>query len=147
MLSRRRILGLLSGSVAGWIGLIYACKSNADAIVTVVQTRLNYLKLDPTGVRQFATDLVAKGLVSSDKLRIVNLTGSTYQYLPINRSFPLANALRHGEDRVITYYLLSTDFFLGGSDEARTVHYLGFYDPLHACANPFARPVFGHALT
>jgi hypothetical protein len=32
----------------------------------------------------------------------------------------------------------SSDFFKNGADESRTVRYIGNYDPLIACGNPFA---------
>jgi hypothetical protein len=54
----------------------------------------------------------------------------------------LTDDIRRGEDRVVTTFLLSTDFFELGSDEARAVHYVDFFDPLR-CGNPFAR--FGAA--
>jgi hypothetical protein len=36
-------------------------------------------------------------------------------------------------------FLMSTDFFLNGADETRTVRFLEFYDPYRGCRNPFAR--------
>ena len=47
--------------------------------------------------------------------------------------------IRHGEERVVSAFLLSSDFFVNGADTSRIVRYLGFYDPLKACSNPFAR--------
>jgi len=41
----------------------------------------------------------------------------------------------------VTQYLISSDFFKNGADKNRTVNYLGYYDPMVACNNPFARPV------
>jgi hypothetical protein len=43
-------------------------------------------------------------------------------------------------DAVYSRFLLSTDFFWQGADEARRVRYVGFYEPYaRACLNPFAR--------
>jgi hypothetical protein len=44
-------------------------------------------------------------------------------------------------DNLTTTYLLSSDFFLNGSDESRVVRYVALFDPMRACDNPFARPV------
>jgi len=49
--------------------------------------------------------------------------------------------IRHGEERIATLYLLSSDFFQHGADLTRTIGYLGLYDPYLACSNPFARPM------
>jgi hypothetical protein len=48
-------------------------------------------------------------------------------------------AIRHGEERVTTLFLLSSDFFVNGADISRPVSYVGYYDPARACGNPFAR--------
>jgi hypothetical protein len=39
-----------------------------------------------------------------------------------------------------TQFLLSTDFFMHGADEARLLKYVGYYDPnMVVCNNPLAR--------
>jgi hypothetical protein len=139
---RRRylLLGGLAG-VVGFAGLRLAFTSDEDSIAAILHKRLDYLKLDADGVRAFARDLAAKHSISSVRLRSVGAMGPLYGELdPTRRDF-LSNGIRHGEERVVTGYLLSSDFFLNGSDESRIVRYLGFYDPLHACGNPFARRV------
>ena len=65
--------------------------------------------------------------------------GPIYRRLDLGDRNSLTAAIRHGEERIVTNYLLSSDFFVNGADESRTVRYLGFYDPLRACSNPFAR--------
>ena len=43
-------------------------------------------------------------------------------------------------DDVYTRFLLSTDFFWNGADQARRVRYVAFYQPqVRPCSNPFAR--------
>jgi hypothetical protein len=110
-------------------------------VAVIVFKRLDYLKLDEQGVRQFARDYAARHLISEGKLRMVAAAGLLYTHLPISGASFLTSGIHHGEDRIVTKYLLSTDFFQSGADESQTVQYLGFYDPLHGCGNPFARPV------
>jgi hypothetical protein len=104
-----------------------------------LRKRLGYLRLDETGVQQFAKDLAAKGQLSTLRLRLLPAAGPLYSDLALSGHSALENGIRHGEERVVTMFLLSSDFFKSGMDETRVVQYLGYYDPLQACGNPFAR--------
>lgn len=145
MISRRQFL---VATVAGLGALAtgrYVFGSEEDAIIAVLRKRLDYLILDENGLHAYAADLVDKKIISSRRLRIVDAAGPIYANLempPFSKA--LTYELRHGEERVISVYLLSSDFFLNGSDETRVVQYLGYYDPVsqsRRCANPFSRPV------
>jgi hypothetical protein len=134
---------LLSGlaGVCGLAGGCYARSSDEAGIAKVLRKKLGYLKLDPAGVQRFARDMAATKSISSARLRIIDAAGPLYTRPALTSDNKLDNAIRHGEDRVVTVYLLSTDFFKNGADESRTVYYLHYYDPMIACGNPFARPV------
>jgi|ERR1700728_2624719 hypothetical protein len=134
---------LLSGFVAacGLIGWRFAQSSAEAAIVKVVHKKLGYLKLDADGVQRFARDLAAARDISSSRLRIIDAAGPLYTATRLSAETKLNNGIRHGEDKVVTTFLLSSDLFKNGADQTRTVHYLGLYDPMIACGNPFARPV------
>jgi hypothetical protein len=139
---QRRTL-LLSGLAAacGLIGWKFARSTDEAAIVKVLHKKLGYLKLDAEGVQRFARDLTASKTVSSARLRIIDAAGPLYTGSRLTADNTLDNGIRHGEDKVVTDFLLSSDFFKNGADQTRTVHYLGLYDPMIACGNPFARPV------
>lgn len=134
---------VLSGlaAVCGLVGARYVRSTDEASIVKVLRKKLDYLKLDPDGVQRFARDLAAAHNISSARLRIIDAAGPLYTDLALSADNALNNGIRHGEDRVVTLYLLSSDFFKHGADENRTIQYLSFYDPLVACGNPFARPV------
>lgn len=134
---------LLSGlaGVCGLVGWRYARATDEGAILKVLYKRLYYLKLDEAGARQFAHDLVTAGLISSARLRFIDAAGPLYTVPAMAGNNKFDSAIRHGEDRVVTQYLMSSDFFKNGADETRTIHYAGYYDPMIACGNPFARPV------
>src|SRR5208283_3515170 len=110
-----------------------------QVIVDVVRKRLSYLKLDEAGVQAFARDAVAVNLVASPKLRAFAAVGLLHANAQVDR-FNI-QAIRHGEERIVSSYLLSTDFFQTGADETRTVNYLGMYNPFRSapCLNVFAR--------
>jgi hypothetical protein len=128
-------------TIAGLIGLRFATISDASSIVAVLRKRLNYLRLDDVGLQRFAQDLAAQHQLASSHLKLVGAAGPLYTHMPTTGRNLISNGIRHGEERIITTYLLSSDFFINGSDELRVVRYLGFYDPLRACSNPFARRI------
>ncbi|HEY3731875.1 MAG TPA: hypothetical protein VGL28_11510 [Steroidobacteraceae bacterium] len=140
MKRRYFLISALAGAF-GLAALRYAFGSDQGAIAKVVFKKLSYLKLDPAGVRQFAHDLARTHAISDARLRLTDALGPLYTLPALSSDNRLDNAIRHGEDRITTLYLLSTDFFKNGADESREVKYLSLYDALVACSNPFARPV------
>ena len=139
MPSRRQIVAGLLGGVAALGGWRYWRSSEADAILLVLQKRLDYLRLDPQGARAFAADLVARRLLSPMRLKLMGAVAPLYMRAGLNGHDRLQETIRHGEERVVSSFLMSSDFFVNGADTARIVRYLGLYDPLKACSNPFAR--------
>lgn len=143
MINRRRLLLGLGGTAAlvtGILGIRFVRATDAAAIEMVISKRLNYLKLDTLGLRKFAADMAARKQVSSARLRVVPALGKLYEHFPDTHNFIL-DAVHNGEERIVSLFLLSTDFFINGKDETRVVNYLGIYDPLRPCGNPFARSV------
>lgn len=134
--------GFLFGGAAavGLVALRLGLTQPEDAVVTVLRKRLSHLKLDEDGLRAFAADFTAAGKMARGKLRLIAALAPLYQWLPADDSTPIA--VRHGEERVVSAYLLSSDFFVNGADEQQPVGYLGLFDPWNnpvACQNPFAR--------
>jgi len=140
-MKRRTFLVSAAAVLAGFVGWRAGAGSPQAAVIKVLQKRLPYLKLDPAGVQRFAQDLVARQAVSGLKLRLLDSVGALYTSLSMTPGSRLDRAVRHHEDRIVTQYLISSDFFTHGADKSRTVNYFGYYDPLVACNNPFARPV------
>ncbi len=149
MLNRRQLLAAgITATVTATAGIAtwrFIHGSEENAIVAVLRKRLNYLMLDEKGLHAYAKDLVAQKIVSSRRLRLLDVAGPIYTHLgvPTYRN-ALARELRHGEERVVSLYLLSSDFFLNGADETKLVHYRGYYDPVRLprpCSNPFSRPL------
>ena len=143
MPSRRTFIAAACAGLLGAGGWRFFRAHDEEAILMVLRKRLDYLKMDPAGMRAFATDLASRRLLSSTRLRLMMSFGPWYRRADLNGQGFLAVAIRHGEERIVSNYLLSSDFFINGADQTRVVKYLGFYDPLHACSNPFARFVGG----
>jgi hypothetical protein len=138
-MKRRQALQLLAGGTLLAVPLWrYPHLTAADAVAAVVRKHLGYLRLDPGSVQRFAADYVNAQLTSTMKLRALSIIEPVYALLP---QALLSRDLRRGEDRIVTQFLLSTDFFTGGEKLEHVVRYLGLFDPLRACSNPFARPV------
>jgi hypothetical protein len=83
--------------------------------------------------------MAAKHVISNGRLRFLDVIKPLYMHVSMSPGSRIGNALRHGEERIVTNYLLSSDFFINGADESRVVRYLGYYDPIRACGNPFAQ--------
>ena len=127
-------------AVAAFTSWELLANSKDDTIVMVLRRRLDYLTLDPGGVMAFARDISNLNLISGSRLHMLAVLTPVYAKLHLsNGNNAPAHALRHGEDRVVSTYLISSDFFVNGADKSRVVHYLGLLDPLRACGNPFAR--------
>jgi hypothetical protein len=139
----RRAL-LLSGFVGTAALVAWPAMTTTDEYVIemVVRKRLDYLKLDAEGVRRFARDTVALHSVSHVRLKALATLKPIYErfYLSAGTN-SLANLLRHGEERIVGSYLISSDFFVNDSDESRIVQYQSMLDPMRACGNPFARRI------
>jgi hypothetical protein len=112
-----------------------------DVIKMMVAKRLDYLTLDPKGVQRFAQDMAALHVISRPRIQTLSLIKPAYSQFALSSGHGrFAYMLRHGEDRIVSTYLISSDFFINGADESRVVKYMGMPSPLHACGNPFARP-------
>ena len=119
-----------------------------SAIVRILRKRLDFLRLDETGLHAFAKDQATKIIdkrVTMARLRYHLLANVGPTFRRFQRSNIKRSRVEQMEDIVVTTYLLSSDFFVNGSDETRLVKYRGYYDPMVPCGNPFARPPPGNA--
>jgi hypothetical protein len=136
------LLGLAAlGGLAGIVGWRFSRSTPEQAIAMVIRKRLAYLRLDEAGVLRFARELAAKNEIANYKLRALAAAGRLYSDVSYPGHNAISDAIRQGEDRIVTVYLLSSDFFVMGADEGRVVHYLDLYDAMRACSNPFARSI------
>ena len=144
-MKRRTFLLSAALGAASLIGLRLGLSSEEDAIVKVIHKRLDYLKLDPDGVRRFARDVTRMRLISPARLHFIDAAGPLYTQTDVAESHKLGLMLRHGEDRIVGAFLISSDFFRHHADESRSVQYERYFDSTLACSNPFARlvPYYG----
>ncbi len=138
-MKRRGFLGFSVAALAALGVWRYVRSSDYDAIIAIIEKRLDYLKKDPEGVRAYAAELARRHEITSGRLRVVSMAKPLYEFFSLTDENRFTNNIHHGEERVVSSYLLSSDFFVNGADTTRTVRYIGFYDPFHACGNPFAR--------
>jgi hypothetical protein len=126
-----------SSSLVAWQ---FAGPNEEESIAMVVRRRLDYLTLDLEGLRRFSRDMAALHAISSARMHLIWGTRLIYSRFRLSSgNNALAFMLRHGEDRIVSTYLISSDFFVNGTDERQVVNYLGLPDPRRACGNPFAR--------
>jgi len=135
---------LLAGLIAtgGLLGIGLARSTDARTIAAIVYKRLGYLKLDPDGVQRFAQDFAARHILSSTRLHTAGLLWPIYRRLPQHWHDRWSNRVNYAEERIVSAFLISSDFFVNGSDETKTVNYWKYYDAVgHACGNPFCQKV------
>jgi hypothetical protein len=136
--------GVGAGALAAIAGWRLAANSQQDVVISVLRRRLGYLRLDEAGMRRFAADLVATGKISGSRLRALGAFSPLYSSIALITHDRWMHGIKHGEERITTLYLMSSDFFVNGANESLPVRYLRLYsaqtDPV-ACSNPFARPV------
>jgi hypothetical protein len=142
-MKRRNVLLLGLGALCGVSAWRFSKSSSESAIVKILHKRLDYLHLDAAGVQRFARDLSARHEVSPLQLRAVDSMSAVYSNMKLSADNRLQRLVGWGEDRIVTSYLVSSDFFRNGADMTRTVNYLGLYDPFIPCGNPFARAMIG----
>jgi hypothetical protein len=151
LIKRRRILlGALGVVATASLGLWGADVFTQSEIASSVRRRLSFLKLDEAGLHAFARDQVASVLAKRPTwyrikfhIRMMfSKSGPNWGVSTDHRS-----RREHIVDNLATMYLLSSDFFLNGADESRSVRYVALFDPMRACDNPFARPVVDPAGT
>jgi hypothetical protein len=139
-MKRRTFVLLGVGAASTAVAWEFFGASDQDLIAMVVRRRLDYLKLEPHGVQRFARDMAGLEVVSKARMHLISGIRPIYVRYPLSSGHnAVAYKLRHGEDRIVSTYLLSSDFFLNGASEAREVNYLGMLDSRRACGNPFAR--------
>jgi hypothetical protein len=113
-------------------------------IASGVRRRLAFLRLDEAGLHRFARDQVAALAAKRPSwYRIKVHVHDVFAKGPVVANFGMSNDKRtrkeHTADNLATLFLLSSDFFWNGADTSRTVQYVGLYDPMRPCGNPFAR--------
>ena len=103
------------------------------------------MKLGADGVNAYANDLVKLKIISSAKLRMIDMAIPLYAKLTAYVGHnSLEKELNHDEERIVSAYLLSCDFFRIGQNQGRLVRYVEFYKPIkkiQPSQTPFARPV------
>lgn len=144
MWTRRRVLLAAVVGLGGTLGGRLALADARAAIILVIRKQLSYLTIDEAGLQQFATDLAATGTYSHQKLKAVQAFAPLYGRVHFTGADSFSSAMRHGEERIVSAFLLATDFFHNGADETKVVRYVRLYEPyknLDACSAPFALPV------
>jgi hypothetical protein len=144
MIKRRRILQISLGIAAvAALGVWGVDVASEAEIVSAVRRRLGFLRFDEAGLHSFAKDYIHTMLAKRPswyrwKFHIQSLFRKPGVRWGI--STDTRSRRERFEDYLATLFLLSSDLFLKGADESRTIRYVDLYDPMRACGSPFARP-------
>jgi hypothetical protein len=151
MIKRRRILlGGLGIIAVAAVGVWGAGMVGESEIASAVRRRLSFLQLDAGGLRAFAKDYILSETRHAGSTLAQRPSWTRWRFRihrvvrgPVDH-FGLTHDGRTRRERLAeswaTLFLLSSDFFATGANESRIVRYVGLYDPMRACGNPFARP-------
>jgi hypothetical protein len=142
MKRRAFLVGAAALCAVGGVAWRFQRSSNERAIADILKKRLDYLQLDESGVQRFAHDFAERKILNRRLLNTVDALWPIYRYVPLKWHYSWATRANYAEERIVSNYLIATDFFANGADYAKPVMYLGYYDAMtHACANPFKQLV------
>ncbi len=108
-------------------------------VARALRRGLGDLAVEPREVARFAEDFLAS---MSPSVRFqLGLLGAVAPLLPLVAWLPaVRRELRRADDRIVSSFLLGSDFFQDGADRSKPVRYQGLWDPYRTpCANPFAK--------
>jgi hypothetical protein len=141
-------LGFVAVAAAGVWGAEYLTESE---IVSGIRRRLGFLHFDDAGLHAFAKDYIRTMLAKRPSWYRWKYHFHSLFSKPAAAQWGISNDKRTRreqlEDSFATIFLLSSDFFVKGADESRSIQYLSYYDPMHPCSDPFARPIVNPAAT
>jgi hypothetical protein len=139
MITRRHFIALAGTVVAASVGMLAWYRRKSAKVFGAL--RLSQMTAEQARIEQ------VRGLPLEQAIR------RYYDFLKLDdagiRSFVTAHqagvhAAETGEralEDTLSRYLLSTDFFMHGANEARVVRFVAYHDPNRTpCVNPFARP-------
>lgn len=105
-----------------------------------VYNKLDFLALDPEGVKKFSKDFIA--IYNKTALKVISIDIA----IQLNRRFtgyaPLVDRIQVFEDFVVSKYLISSDYFVNNQSQDRLIKYrnITLTAPyLSPCSNPFAK--------
>jgi len=127
--------------VAGILALtgLYAYENRyRDLVVSVLRRNLAYLNLDEIDLYAFADEFVADRGTFGMRGHLLALAFPVLDRVDFLN--PRQEQMERFEYRVVSRFLLSTDFFWNGADESRPIRYVSYNSPFQrACGNPFAQ--------
>lgn len=136
-------VGIFTIATGMWsVGYLSNNERIKNTIFTVFKKRMSYLKWDKAEVMNFIQDFminIDNQEYINSKLNKFSFLYPFYNYTNLLDKTPLAGKIRSFEEKIVTNFLLSTDFFRKGADDTKPVKYLFYYDPYKApCQNPLA---------
>lgn len=132
-MNRRKALRILSTLAVGGVllptGMYLVSPGTKKYAEDTIFSTLSYLQLDKQGVRNFVNDYFKGGDIGLK----TNLRWKAYFFsgTGVTRSDNLFELVRS--------YLLSSDFFINGTDISKTVNYLSMFNPYKSSMpNPYS---------
>lgn len=131
----------LTAITGGWFFLGVGGNDARRIITAIIHKRLHYLDKDADGLRLFCEEFQKRMSPESiEKAEWLGIFQPVYSFTNFFALMPGFKTIQDFEERVVTQYLLSSDFFVKGFNLLQQVRYLRYYDPYTSpCTNPFAK--------
>jgi hypothetical protein len=139
-MNRRKFIGI---SILSMIGItvtsIFVFNDFETVVLKILKQDLKALNIQEKHFKRFIADAQNSSYVSKvmfDKKKKVFI--SIFHILP-KVGLPGESKYSELRQRIVSDFLLSTDFFVNGMDPTKDVKYVGLFDPyLRPCQNPFS---------
>jgi hypothetical protein len=139
-ITRRRLIGTAIAAAVGLTGWCAYENNYSNLIVSILTTKLEFLNLDEVDLNTFAHEFAADAGTFGSKGHLLALTYPVLRRADFMRMGKADTEIAEFEYRVVSKFLLSTDYFKNGADETRPVRYVAYNSPYRfACGNPFAQ--------
>jgi hypothetical protein len=137
-ITRRQLLGALFLGALGLGGLYVYENQYRDLVLSILRDRLSYLDLSRIDLGRFADDYIADKGAYGLRGHVLALAYPVID--EVEGLNPLSQKVETFEYRLVSRFLLSTDFFWNGCNETRALEYLEYNNPYqNPCGNPFAQ--------
>lgn len=144
-LSRRNFLIASVGgatTVALATGGLFVIKPGINGIITdILHRHLPELELSPDFIDTFTTDFYRAEITAKNRESLFEMMNLVWRVRSLGHLLPekyINQQVKKFEERVITRFLMSTDYFWQESEgitDIQTVKYLGYYEPYQRPCN------------
>ncbi len=139
-MNRRKFIGISLLSIIGiTIAGIFAFNDFETVVLKILRQDLKDMNIQEKHFKKFIAD--AQNTGSASKLMLDKKKKAfifLFFFLP-KVGLPYESKYQELRQRIVSDFLLATDFFVNGMDTKKDINYIALFDPyLRPCQNPFS---------